>query len=258
MSEDLPNRSGEAELVRGAQEGDRRSFGLLIENCHPTAFAIARRYTTNVEDAADVVQEASMKAWRALNQFRGDSKFSTWYFSIVTREGIRHYNKQKDQRRGVENVGTDVFLRHGAESGQDPVYPSSIEAEIETFVKPLRDALRRAAQNPEIDAALNEHPREGHAARLAQCLRDALDGGLHDEARLLLTVTDAGLLGHDKTQDGLARWRRLIWAAAHLRRPENYPVSELDLAKAGMKAVKRFVDDYIAPFLEPPEENEAA
>jgi len=256
MSERFSHQSSEADLVCRAQAGDHHAFEQLIESDYPRAFAIARRITWNAEDAADVVQEASLRAFRAIDRFRGEARFSTWYVRIVYNTAFREARRQVHDRHAVEKI-TGLVHVHGEEFSDELLYPSSVEAEIESFVKPLRDALTLAAQDPALDAALAEHPRGKHLARLTRCLRDAVEGDLHDEARLLLALTDAGLLGADTTEDRSVPLRRLVWAAAHLREPGFYPVEQLNADLGGMKAVRRFMDDYIVPLIYPPE-SEAA
>lgn len=256
MSEKLPNRSSEAELVRRAQAGDRRSFETLFESNYNRVFTQARRLVDSVEEAEDVTQEANLNAWRAIGGFRGESQFSTWLYRIVANVATNHIKRKIRQRQLDEKI-TGLMHVHGEEFTDELLYPSSVEAEIESLVKPLRDALTLAAQDPALDAALAEHQHGEHLARLTRCLRDALEGDLHVEARLLLALTDAGLLGADTTGDRSVALRRLVWATAHLREPGFYPVDQLPNDKGGMKAVRRFMDDYIVPLVYPPE-NEAA
>lgn len=75
----------EAELLRRAREGDDGAFGRLAEPCLDPAYRLALRILGDPAEAEDALQDALYKAWRALPQFRGESKFSTWLYRIVWR-----------------------------------------------------------------------------------------------------------------------------------------------------------------------------
>lgn len=71
------------QLVRRAQRGDRRAFDQLGRKYRPRLFALALRYTRNPSDAEDAAQEALMKAYGGLQQFRCDSALYTWLYRIT-------------------------------------------------------------------------------------------------------------------------------------------------------------------------------
>lgn len=67
-----------------AERGDLEAFGDLMRRHQGAAYRLALRMTGSDADAQDVVQDAFLRAWRTLGQFRGDSAFSTWMHRIVT------------------------------------------------------------------------------------------------------------------------------------------------------------------------------
>ena len=73
----------ERELVHRAQEGDRGAFAELVEAHMDFAYNVALRALNNTQDAEDVVQEAFIKAWKALGGFRVEASFRTWLYRIV-------------------------------------------------------------------------------------------------------------------------------------------------------------------------------
>tara|TARA_B100000959_G_C14777905_1_gene540302 strand:- start:239 stop:817 length:579 start_codon:yes stop_codon:yes gene_type:complete len=77
----------------------RKEFNSLVHDFGPKALAIAYHYVGNKAAAQDVAQEAFMKAHRALNQFRGDSALSTWFFTILVREAKRYRKRQKRKQQ---------------------------------------------------------------------------------------------------------------------------------------------------------------
>ena len=76
-------------LARRAGLGDRAAYEELFRRLFPSTFRFAlRMLDSDTGLAEDAVQEAWVKAWRGLPDFRGTSTFSTWLFSIVSREAL--------------------------------------------------------------------------------------------------------------------------------------------------------------------------
>lgn len=74
----------EAELVRRAQAGEASAFGVLVEAYQSFAYHLALRAVGNSQEAEDITQEALVRAWQALPKFRGQARFQTWLYRIVT------------------------------------------------------------------------------------------------------------------------------------------------------------------------------
>ena len=71
------------ELVRKSQFGDKAAFEQLVIRHQELVFSLAYKLTGNREMANDVAQEAFIRAWKAIEKFRGDSTFSTWIYRIT-------------------------------------------------------------------------------------------------------------------------------------------------------------------------------
>ena len=87
-AEDLEqSRMSEAEvdklLVERVQKGDKRAFDLLINKYQHRIVSLVTRYVSDQHEAMDVSQEAFIKAYRAIDRFRGDSAFYTWLYRIA-------------------------------------------------------------------------------------------------------------------------------------------------------------------------------
>jgi RNA polymerase sigma-70 factor (ECF subfamily) len=94
-------RQNEDELVARAVAGDRRAFSELVEHHQDEVYTLAVRLTGDRELGADVAQEAFVRAWRALPQFRSEARFSTWMYRITANTASTHRTRA---------------LRHRAES----------------------------------------------------------------------------------------------------------------------------------------------
>jgi RNA polymerase sigma-70 factor (ECF subfamily) len=78
----------ETALVRAAQDGDEQAFQALVERHRSSLHAHCYRMLASPYDADDAVQEALVRAWTGLPQFRGESSLRTWLFRIATRTAL--------------------------------------------------------------------------------------------------------------------------------------------------------------------------
>jgi RNA polymerase sigma-70 factor (ECF subfamily) len=78
--------STDLELVERGRKGDDSSLTALVHRHHGAAYRLARSMTKDDDAAQDVVQDAFLKAFRALDGFRGDASFRTWLLTITANE----------------------------------------------------------------------------------------------------------------------------------------------------------------------------
>jgi len=86
------------QLVGLAMAGDREPFDELVRRTYRDAFGLAYRLTGNEEDARDVVQDAYLRAYRAMGKFRNESRFSTWLYRIVANCSATHMARNSRHR----------------------------------------------------------------------------------------------------------------------------------------------------------------
>lgn len=98
-------------LVERAKKGDVGAFEQLISQHQKTVYNIAYRLTGNHEDASDVAQEAFIRAYSSLPDFRGDSSFATWLYRIVNNACLDELRKRKRQR--VTYIDQTVAMEDG-------------------------------------------------------------------------------------------------------------------------------------------------
>lgn len=85
----------DSEIIRKVLAGEHQLYAELVKRYQNFVFTIALKYTPMREDAEEIAQDAFVKAYRALKDFRGDSKFSTWLYSIVNSTSITFLRKKK-------------------------------------------------------------------------------------------------------------------------------------------------------------------
>jgi RNA polymerase sigma-70 factor, ECF subfamily len=88
------------ELVRLVQQGDRQAFDLLVQKYQFRIIKLVTRYVHDPAEAMDVAQESFIKAYKALERFRGDSAFYTWLYRIAINTAKNHVVAQA--KRGFE------------------------------------------------------------------------------------------------------------------------------------------------------------
>src|SRR5690606_41751343 len=71
------------QIVARVQRGDKRAFDLLVVKYQNRVAALVSRYVHDTHEVMDVIQEAFIKAYRAIANFRGDSAFYTWIYRIA-------------------------------------------------------------------------------------------------------------------------------------------------------------------------------
>jgi RNA polymerase sigma-70 factor (ECF subfamily) len=97
------------DLVQASKNGDAAAFEQLVKRYDGRLFRIAQSVTHNREDSQDAVQEAFLKAYQHLGDFRGDSQFSTWLIRITLNQSLMKLRKQRRTREVSldEDFGTD-------------------------------------------------------------------------------------------------------------------------------------------------------
>jgi RNA polymerase sigma-70 factor (ECF subfamily) len=85
----------ELEQVRAAQAGDMAAFEVLVRRYRNDVFALSYHFVRNREEAWDISQEVFVKAYRAINHFRGDSGFKTWLLRIAANQSKDFLKKRR-------------------------------------------------------------------------------------------------------------------------------------------------------------------
>src|ERR1700689_590736 len=94
-------------LVARAKQGDTAAFEQLVRQYERQIFRVAQHITQNREDAEDITQDAFLKAYEKLDQFQGNSKFSTWLVRIAVNESLMRLRKTSKTVSMDEDVQTD-------------------------------------------------------------------------------------------------------------------------------------------------------
>lgn len=146
----MSERSTDQELVRRAQSGDRRAFDLLVLKYQQKVVNLIGRYIRDPAEVLDVAQDAFLKAYRALDGFRGESAFYTWLYRIAVNTVKNHVVAQGRRPPGddleadvAEQMDLGVRLRENA-TPEGHLLTDEIARTIQQALDALPDDLRTA------------------------------------------------------------------------------------------------------------------
>ena len=144
-------------LVERTQKGDLRAFDLLVLKYQSRVMHVVMRFIRDADEAEDVAQEAFIKAFSAINNFRGDSAFYTWLFRIATNAAKNHL-VARGRRTPVLDVDIDDAMLQTEnerlvedESPQTALETQELEAVIKQAVQELPEDLQTALCLREFD-----------------------------------------------------------------------------------------------------------
>ena len=144
-------RTEDDDLIREAQHGERAAFDSLVRRYDQSVLRLALHMLGNEQDAQDVNQEAFLKAYRHLGNFRFECSFYTWLYRIVTNLCLDHLRRRKSRR---EDPATVIDSR-----GDEMDLLSNI-SDTRSMANPARE-LDRKSMGESINQALDKlTPRE--------------------------------------------------------------------------------------------------
>src|SRR5713226_4592955 len=108
------SRMNDSELIRAAQRGDRAAFESLVRQYDQAVLRLAYHLIGSEADAQDVYQEAFLKAYRHIGNFRFECSFYTWIYRIVTNLCLDHLRKRATRKEDsavmTDSSGGEVDL----------------------------------------------------------------------------------------------------------------------------------------------------
>ena len=127
-------------LISRARGGDKEAFGALVEQYRDNVYRLAYRMCGNAYDADEAAQEAFVAAWRALPNFRGDAKFSTWLYRLTTNAAIDVMRREK--RHQTVGDGEMIEVADDADSPQETVERTEQQEAVQKALATLSEEYR--------------------------------------------------------------------------------------------------------------------
>lgn len=145
------------QLVARVQKGDKKAFDLLVLKYQHKIMSLISRYLRNSDEVQDVAQEAFIKAYRALPNFRGESAFYTWMYRIAINTA-KNYLVARQRRPPTVDIDIDDaehfegdFDLKDIENPENILFGGELKAVVEKAIQALPDELRTAVSLREFD-----------------------------------------------------------------------------------------------------------
>ena len=153
----MSERQKDQVLVERVQAGDKRAFDLLVIKYQSRVVNVISRYLRDPVEALDLAQEAFIKAYRALPNFRGDSAFYTWLYRIAINTAKNYLVAQSRRPPGDDIEAADAEQFEGPSALKETATPESmmlrdeIQQVIFSAIEALPDDLRTAITLRELE-----------------------------------------------------------------------------------------------------------
>lgn len=154
----MSDRETDQILVERVQQGDKQAFGLLVAKYQRKLMRLVSRLVRDQAEAEDVVQEAFIKAYRALPGFRGDSAFYTWLYRIGINAAKNHLatrSKRPPTLTEFDNEEAESFdegeLLRDQNTPERILMSKEIGETVNAAIEALPEDLRNAIVLREID-----------------------------------------------------------------------------------------------------------
>ncbi len=156
-NQDQQEPISDKELIRQVHQGDIQAFNALVEKYQFRILKLVNRYVNDPSEAMDVAQDSFIKAFKALDKFRGDSAFYTWLYRIAINTAKNHAVSQNRRiiEADVETVDMEqTLIRANLKDYSAPekiLLDVEIEEAMSEIIKHLPKELRTAITLRELD-----------------------------------------------------------------------------------------------------------
>ncbi len=156
----------DAELVKRVQAGDISAFDILVQRYQHKVINLVGRYVSDQAECHDITQDAFIKAYRAIGNFRGDSQFYTWLYRIAANTA-KNYLASRVRKSPSYSVDVDDAEHFEGESGlkeyanpENLLLTEEIKQTVFRAIEALPDDLKSAITLREIEGLSYEEIAE--------------------------------------------------------------------------------------------------
>jgi len=180
-----PERQQEADadyaVVKQVQAGDVAAFDKLIVKYRERLFGVVYNLTSNREDAADLTQDAFIKAFQSINRFQGQASFFTWLYRIAVNTTLTHLRKHRHRTFfSLENLQEDqasaqIIAQLSDKKGADR------DAQLRELQEKLNEAMQKLSIKHRTVITLFEIDGLSHSeiAEITECSEGTVRSRLH-------------------------------------------------------------------------------
>ena len=156
----------DAELVKRVQAGDTGAFDILVQKYQHKVVNLIGRFVSDQAECQDIAQDSFIKAYRAIDNFRGDSQFYTWLYRIAANTAKNHLASRTRKSPGYA-IDVDDAEHYEGESGlkeydnpENLLLTNEIKATIFDAIEKLPEDLKSAITLRELDGLSYEEIAE--------------------------------------------------------------------------------------------------
>lgn len=140
----------ELSLLAACRKGDTAAFEQLVLRYQRSLYNVAFRISSNEADAADIVQETFLAAWRKIKEFRGEAKLSTWLTSIAVNQARTRWQQNRQKQGREESLdssdetgqGRSLQVASDQPSAMEQLERSQLRELLERCIKALDQGFR--------------------------------------------------------------------------------------------------------------------
>src|SRR5690606_17144431 len=174
LDQEQPGSLDDNTLVRRVLAGEKQLFELILRRYNQTMYRVIRSYLGDSDDVKDVMQNAYLKAFDKLSQFRGDASFSTWLIRIGINEALGRLN--------AVNKGKTIYL------DLSPEAKNNLMQVPDKQINPEATLIRQESRQL-LEKAIDKLPER---YRVVYVLKE-IEGLRSDEIEVALGVSDANV-----------------------------------------------------------------
>ncbi len=163
----MSDRDIDLQLVERVRQGDQRAFGILVEKYQRKLMRLLSRMVRDQHEIEDIAQEAFIKAYRALPQFRGDAAFYTWLYRIAVNTAKNYLSSRgrsmptvSDHAMNDEDEPDERLVAQDIGTPETELLSKQVAIAVNEAVDALPDELRQAITLREIEGMSYEEIAE--------------------------------------------------------------------------------------------------
>lgn len=132
------------EIVRRVQAGDVAAFDRIVEKYRERVFGVLYNMTSNREDAADLTQDAFIKAFQSIHRFGGQASFFTWLYRIAVNSTLSHLRKARLRSFfSLEQIDADAPVSREIIAALTDTTGGERDAYVRELQEKLNDAMQK-------------------------------------------------------------------------------------------------------------------
>src|SRR5471030_3443422 len=108
----MQSKLSDFELIQETLAGNQSAYADLVKRHQRFVFTLAMRFAKRREDAEEIAQDCFIKAYKSLGSYRGQSKFSTWLYSIVYTTAMTALRKKRVDTDSIDDENTYIQVEN--------------------------------------------------------------------------------------------------------------------------------------------------